>query len=302
MTKKMLSVIGVVAAGAMMSAASAQINTVGPFVGDASEGFEGPQVIFTACMPDRVFGNTADLCTPTGNGCHTTTGWGFRCTIPKRSGTYFFGSAGGYAQYTFDTPVTSFGGYFGTNAYLATETAGADVIFYDASGSVIDTLRLDILNDCSWIWNGWESTGAAIATIDVVGDLWGGAYIMMDDMEYAAGSADCLTMTVSNLVAGSSADWDVSGATVGERVAVVYGHNDGTTAVNGTFGYCATFDIKGVNASQVICQKNADAAGEISCSKTIPAGASGVRVLSQAAERNTCPDECVSNLDDQVIS
>ncbi len=112
---------------------------------------------------------------------------------------------------------------------------------------------------------------------------------------------DCLLLSVSALISGSQATWDVSGATPGERVAVVYGHQDGTTVVNGTFGYCATFDIKGVNQGKVICQKNADGNGDVSCSKPIPAGAAGVRVLSQAAERNTCPDKCVSSVDDQVI-
>ncbi len=116
-----------------------------------------------------------------------------------------------------------------------------------------------------------------------------------------AGSQDCLTLTVDPLVGGSSADWTVSGATPGEQVAMVYGLNDGNTSINGFAGYCATFGIQGVNQNRVICTKSADGAGNATCTKKVPAGMSGRRVLSQAAERNTCPDECVSNLDDQVI-
>jgi hypothetical protein len=115
------------------------------------------------------------------------------------------------------------------------------------------------------------------------------------------GAADCLTLTVSRLVAGGRATWDVSGATAGEQVAVVYGNNPGSTVVNGFAGYCASFGIKGVNQNKVICRKAADGGGNVSCAKTVPSGASGVRVLSQAAERNTCPKECMSNLDDQVV-
>ncbi len=115
------------------------------------------------------------------------------------------------------------------------------------------------------------------------------------------GSQDCLTLTVDTLVGGSSADWTVSGATAGEQVAMVYGLSAGNTSVNGFAGYCATFGIQGVNQNRVICTKSADGAGNATCTKKIPAGMSGRRVFSQAAERNTCPDECVSNLDDQVI-
>ncbi len=114
-------------------------------------------------------------------------------------------------------------------------------------------------------------------------------------------SGDCLTMTVDPLVAGQSATWNVSGATAGEQVAIVYGFSPGSTSVNGFAGYCATFGIQGVNQNKVICTKSADGGGNVSCTKKIPAGVKGRRVLSQAAERNTCPDECMSILDDQVV-
>ncbi len=116
-----------------------------------------------------------------------------------------------------------------------------------------------------------------------------------------AGPGDCLTMVTSAFVAGQQASWDVSNATPGEEVAIAYGFQPGNTNVSNLFNYCAAFEIKGVNTSKVICRKNADGAGEVKCTKNLPAGAAGRRLLSQAAERNTCPDPCMSNLDDQVI-
>ncbi len=141
------------------------------------------------------------------------------------------------------------------------------------------------------------STGA-----ETLSSFGNGRYDDVRGMEFVGdGPSDCLTMTVDILVAGGNATWDVSGATPGEQVAVVYGHQDGSTVVNGFANYCATFAIKGVSASRLICKKNADGGGNVSCSKPIPGSAVGVRVLSQAAERGTCPEECMSNLDDQVV-
>jgi len=111
----------------------------------------------------------------------------------------------------------------------------------------------------------------------------------------------CLTMVVSTLRQGMNASWDVSGATPGARVAVVWGLQLGTTVVNGQFGYCATFGIKGVNSSKVVGTKVANGSGNATISKNIPGGTSGLTVHTQAAEQNTCPDECLSDVDTQVI-
>lgn len=115
------------------------------------------------------------------------------------------------------------------------------------------------------------------------------------------GPSDCLTMTVSALVAGTTGTWDVDGATPGSRVAVVYGLQAGQTVVNGQSGYCATFGIKGVNAGKLVGSGTANGSGHVTVLKRIPAGTRGITVLTQAAEHGTCPNECVSNLDTQVI-
>ncbi len=116
------------------------------------------------------------------------------------------------------------------------------------------------------------------------------------------GVEDCLDLSVSELVAGKTATWDVSGATSGAEVAVVYGLSRGSTLIKGLAQYCANFGIAGVSQKRIICRKKADGAGQVTCDKLLPDGIQGVRVLSQAAERNTCPDPCMSNLDEQVIN
>jgi len=117
----------------------------------------------------------------------------------------------------------------------------------------------------------------------------------------ASGPTDCLTMTVSMLTGGQNASWDVSGATPGALVAVIYGLQAGSTVVSGQSGFCATFGIKGVNQSKLVGAKVADGSGNASIAKKIPGNASGLTVLTQAAEQGTCPDECVSGVDTQVV-
>ncbi len=131
--------------------------------------------------------------------------------------------------------------------------------------------------------------------------LGNGRYSDVRGMSFIGGASDCLTLDVTALNAGSVATWSVSGATPNAEVAVVYGHDPGDTVINGYAGYCADFGIRGVNQNRVICRKRADGGGELTCRVNIPDNASGVRVLSQAAERDTCPDTCMSNLDDQVV-
>ncbi len=153
------------------------------------------------------------------------------------------------------------------------------------------------LNGCGECWVNYDDFGGLQLGSAVFGAEYDVVFSIMD----CAGAA-CLNLSVNTLVAGGTGNWDVSGATPGEQVAVVYGLAPGSTSVSGTAGYCATFGIKGVNQNKLVCIKGADGAGNVSCSKRIPGGMAGVRVLTQAAMRGTCPDECVSNLDDQVIS
>jgi len=112
---------------------------------------------------------------------------------------------------------------------------------------------------------------------------------------------DCLTMTVSSLTAGQNATWKISGADPALFVAVVYGFQAGTTIVNDQLGFCATFGIKGISRKKLVGSAITDGSGNATIVKKIPGNASGLTVLTQAAAKGTCPDECMSNLDTQVV-
>lgn len=166
--------------------ASAQIRSITEFTGDAQEQFDcRVRVDHKACMaPDcpTMFGSQDNtLCTPDESGMNTI--GGLDC-IDARSFLRFAYSSDGWVLYTFDPPVARFGGYFGSPVPERGENNDAYVRFRDANGNHLGTRVARVGDgDCKWHWNGWESTGAPIAEIDVEGMLRGGTRIAMDDME-----------------------------------------------------------------------------------------------------------------------
>ncbi len=229
--------------------------------------------------------------------------------IAPRSGTQFlaFNRAhnggvqmlnGGYPDdpetVTLSSPASRVSVWVGCGAQAARWQMDA----YDGGGNLLGS---NAIGTALGVWGELAVNAAGIRRV-VVRETTGAPYFVWDDLCVSfGGNQDCLTLKVDRLIAGSKADWNVSGASAGEQVAIVYGFGPGNTVVNGFAGYCATFGIQGVNQNKVICTKAADGGGNVTCTKPIPAGVKGMRVLSQAAERNTCPDECVSNLDDQVV-
>ncbi len=176
-------------------AASAQIVPTGPFTGAQSESFETQTAgQFTTCIVGRVFNNTADLCDPSGNSIHITSGWGFFCTIFPNAGGKFSASAGGPAVYTFDQPATRFGGFFGTNS----GTADATMEFYDAGNNLISSQVASVPATCSWGWQGWAVVGGpGIKSVKIIGlnGFNGGGFIDMDSMEVDYGTPCPLPIT-----------------------------------------------------------------------------------------------------------
>lgn len=197
--------------------ASAQITSIPQFTGAASEGFEGPQVIFTPCISSRVFNNQADLCTPGNSGCHTTTSWGYYCTIYPQSGSYLYGSASGATEITFDQPVTRFGGWFGTNS----NSPDGNFEFYDVANNLIISLQGTVPADCSWYWLGWQASGAQqIKRVLISSNTSGGAFLDMDDLQadfVAPGPTSYCTAKINSLGCTPALSFagmpDASGAT-----------------------------------------------------------------------------------------
>ena len=174
--------------------ALAQVTPVGPFTGDLQEGFDALPGGFVPSHP--VFGGVGEMIS-TGGSMHTTTGWSFRCVIRPFEGSRLAASAGGFVRFEFTEDVGAFGGYFGTNADVSGPDATAR--FFDAAGGLIGTEVIEIDPDCAWRWNGWEFS-EAVATIEVEGALFGGAFVQMDAMELTLGAASCY------------ADFDMSGS------------------------------------------------------------------------------------------
>jgi len=135
-----------------------------------------------------------------------------------------------------------------------------------------------------------------------------GDFIYIDDVNVDVTSANdnvvinfpvpapCLDLAVTNLVAGQTATFTITGGTPSAKVVTVYGLNAGETVVNDVAGYCATFGIQGVRQNSIIGGLNLtfDANGLATFDQPIPANAQGVNVLFQSAENGTCPDECTS--------
>ena len=111
----------------------------------------------------------------------------------------------------------------------------------------------------------------------------------------------CLVMTVSPLISGQSATWDVNGATAGARVAVAYGFTIGTTIVSDQLGFCASFGIDGASENKLIGTAVADGTGHATVHMRLSKRVSGLTLITQAAEQGTCPAECISNYDKQVV-
>ncbi|MCB9915395.1 MAG: hypothetical protein H6828_09635 [Planctomycetes bacterium] len=167
---------------ALAGLAAAQFSTVAAFTGNAQETFETQSLAsgpFPTCVTDRVFAGQADLCAEAGS-AHITGGWGFSCTLQPFEGSRQVGSTGGALNYTFDTGVTRFGGWFATN----NPTIGDGTIEFYGAGGVL--LHSDVVNaplGCTWTWNGWDTGGALVTTVRVIGNYGNGDHLMMDGME-----------------------------------------------------------------------------------------------------------------------
>ncbi len=110
----------------------AQIVPVGPFTGDVTESFETqPAQNGVLCLASRIFGDRADLCARSGPVLYVGGGFSGSGTIFSHGGMRSSFSGQGGAVLSFDSPVQSFGGWFGT----ISSSNGGTARFYDASGN-----------------------------------------------------------------------------------------------------------------------------------------------------------------------
>jgi len=115
----------------------------------------------------------------------------------------------------------------------------------------------------------------------------------------------CMRLTVTNLVAGEVAEFDVANNLQrGDVVAIVWGTGGNETKVDGQGGYCATFGFNlplNRPTARLVAQGFVDKNGRFIATRKIPGGISGLKLLFQAAKKGTCPDECTSNVVEEVV-
>jgi len=114
----------------------------------------------------------------------------------------------------------------------------------------------------------------------------------------------CLEMTLENLVGGEVGTWTVTGGQPDSLVVVAWGTGGPPSTFEDTFGWCASFgfniELQG-RRFKIVGADTFDADGVAVVERPIPANVSGRTFLFQAAERGTCPSECMSDVFEEVI-
>ncbi len=118
------------------------------------------------------------------------------------------------------------------------------------------------------------------------------------DVESGPVSA-CLSLEIGPMVGGEKTAFEVGGGEPGHRGVVVWGLGGDTSIFEDVNGWCATFGfdvkLKGRKV-RIVGSSVFDANGELTINRRIPDNHPGLDVLFQAAERETCPGECMSDI------
>ncbi len=106
----------------------------------------------------------------------------------------------------------------------------------------------------------------------------------------------CLDLEVFNLFAGETAIFVIRNGVPGRKYVVVYGLGGPPQKLVDYQNYCATFGFSYLKLQNVLGFSQFDGQGNGSIEVLIDPRHIGFTWKIQAAERNTCPDECMSNL------
>ncbi|MFG0330083.1 MAG: hypothetical protein ACF8PN_09320 [Phycisphaerales bacterium] len=109
----------------------------------------------------------------------------------------------------------------------------------------------------------------------------------------------------ATFLAGQNATFDVSGATSGETVVILYGTSELGTPRNAQSGnFCVQVGIS-INfqspTDNLVCTGPANASGDFSCTVRVPNQGAGRTIYFQAFQSGTCPDPSFSNVISRTI-
>lgn len=180
MSTRTLTMLAVGSIAATAATASASVTSIDPFVGQATEPFEligppggtpGPAEIFGGQA--TIYDQLADMLM-IANSLHSFV---TETTILPYNGNLMGGLVTGYGAIDFDTPVTEFGGHFGTADILENGV----IMFFDADGANISTEPLE-LELGEWDWFGWSSD-TPISRVEIYGHSSPGSPVVLDDLQ-----------------------------------------------------------------------------------------------------------------------
>lgn len=174
------TVVGALALASIAGAASASVTTIDEFVGDAWENYETIGPPGGTSGPAEIFGGEATTYDQNANFLMIATSlFSFisETEILPYNGNLMGGYVTGQAVIDFDTPVTEFGGYFGT----ADVHTGSVINLYDGDGSLISSepMTFDL---GEWNWHGWSSD-VPISRVEILGSPTPGLPIVLDDLQ-----------------------------------------------------------------------------------------------------------------------
>ena len=107
----------------------------------------------------------------------------------------------------------------------------------------------------------------------------------------------CLQLCVGNLVAGQNATVTVTGGTPFETFALLWSTDYGSFT-NSSGSWCVEFgiDLPANPTDNLVLLGQFDGNGEFTGTQFVPGSLGGMGIKLQAAERNTCPAVCMSNI------
>ena len=186
--KRLVAVLAVITPAAVF----AQVVPIGPFSGTLHEGYETFSTGFTSSL--AVFGGAGTLtASPAGNNLNVTSGWSFFSFIAPHSGNQFMGATTNYL-FTFNTPASQFGAFWGTNA----DSPGATATFFNSAGGQIGSTLPVTAPQGTWAWGGWQFAPGFSSVLITANNQFGG-FIMNDDAELIPAVPEPASMLVLGL-------------------------------------------------------------------------------------------------------